>query len=240
MLDELRSGRLNRSRRTGPRPTGHIVPKCTGTACWASSSARNPAARVASRCPDPNVGPQPPTGSRAMSQRPTASRTMGDQSVSPAKYVRAFPRTTYPRAGARRRDQGHRWPSCSAGTTRRRHPPRGPCRPGRPRPVHGRAAVAARAQRAVRRPGPPPERVAAGRKVTRGGDGRRADATQRPDLRSGTCRRAAAPVAGAGAPASAEQRVGEDTNTTVVDRAGRVPPPGDVRHLSSFQIPRAR
>ena len=37
---------------------------------------------------------------------------------------------------------------------------------------------------------------------------------------------------------SAEQRVGEDTNAEVVDRAGRVPPPGDVRHLSSFQFPR--
>ena len=78
-------GRLNRSRRTGPRPTGHIVPKCTGTAWWASSSARKPAARTASRCPEPNVGPQPPTGRRAMSQRPTASRTTAEQSVSPAK-----------------------------------------------------------------------------------------------------------------------------------------------------------
>ena len=38
-----------------------------------------------SRCPEPSVGPQPPTGRRAMSHRPTASRTVSDLSVSPAK-----------------------------------------------------------------------------------------------------------------------------------------------------------
>ena len=57
---------------------------------------------------------------------------------------------------------------------------------------------------------------------------------------------AAGPVVGQRPPSPAqvpqpraEQRVGEDTNAAVVDRAGRVPPPGDVRHLSSFQFPRA-
>ena len=194
-------GRLNRSRRTGPRPTGHIVPKCTGTAWWASSSARKPAARSASRCPDPTWGPsRRPAGGRCrIAQPPPAPgptcRCRRRSRCGPSRSRRT--RGQAPAAETRATGGRHARPE----PPRRRHPPRGPCRPGRPRPVHGRAAVAARARRAVRRSGPPPERVAAGRKATRGGDGRRADATQRPDLRSGTGRRAAAPVAGAGAPA---------------------------------------
>ena len=55
---------------------------------------------------------------------------------------------------------------------------------------------------------------------------------------------AAGPVVGQRPPSPAqvpqpraEQRVGEDTNAAVVDRAGRVPPPGDVRHLITSDSP---
>ena len=55
---------------------------------------------------------------------------------------------------------------------------------------------------------------------------------------------AAGPVVGQRPPSPAqvpqpraEQRIGEDTNAAVVDRAGRVPLPGDLRHLTTSDSP---